>query len=336
MANSRDVARLAGVSVATVSRVLCGQEEIVSQKTRQKVLDAANTLGYAPNMIARNLKVRRSNMIGLLIPNSSNPFFLQVMNILFSDMKQNGYNVIVSFCHENREDEYENFMSLLSARVEAILFTPVCRNEDILRQLKINKIYALQLNRRMYDELDAVLWDDVDGVHQAAVHLFDRGHTRLMLLGPIASREKGFRDAHKTRGIPLLAEQMVRTPDVGIDSEALRVALIRFQPQAIITVAHETTYSVLTLLKEQRLSIPGEVSMICYDDDELTRFLDLSVVAHDLEKQARIACNLLMQNLNAEAFSRPPIMQLMQTKLIERGSVADVKAKAASPAREGG
>ena len=335
-AGDEDVARLAGVSVATVSRVLCGQEEIVSQKTRQKVLDAANTLGYAPNMIARNLKVRRSNMIGLLIPNSSNPFFLQVMNILFSDMKQNGYNVIVSFCHENREDEYENFMSLLSARVEAILFTPVCRNEDILRQLKINKIYALQLNRRMYDELDAVLWDDVDGVHQAAVHLFDRGHTRLMLLGPIASREKGFRDAHKTRGIPLLAEQMVRTPDVGIDSEALRVALIRFQPQAIITVAHETTYSVLTLLKEQRLSIPGEVSMICYDDDELTRFLDLSVVAHDLEKQARIACNLLMQNLNAEAFSRPPIMQLMQTKLIERGSVADVKAKAASPAREGG
>ena len=60
------------------------------------------------------------------------------------------------------------------------------------------------------------------------------------------------------------------------------------------------------------------------------------MVAHDLEKQARIACNLLMQNLNAEAFSRPPIMQLMQTKLIERGSVADVKAKAASPAREGG
>lgn len=321
MANSRDVAHLAGVSVATVSRVLCGQADVVSDKTRQKVLDAASTLGYAPNMIARNLKVRRSNMIGLLIPNSSNPFFLQVMNILFSDMKQNGYNVIVSFCHENREDEYQNFMSLLSARVEAILFTPVCRNEDILRQLKINQVYALQLNRRMYNELDSVLWDDADGVRQATDHLFDHGHTRLMLLGPIASRVQGFRDAHQARGISLAPEQMVSTPDVGINADMLSAALARFAPDAVITVAHETTYCVLTSLKQQRLSIPADLSIVCYDDDELTRFLDLTVVAHDLEKQARIACDLLMQNVAEKALAHPPVMRLMQTKLIERSSV---------------
>lgn len=323
MASSKDVAKLAGVSIATVSRVLTGQGNIVSEKSQEKVRQAALQLGYAPNQIARSLRARHTNTIGLLIPNSSNPFFLQVMNILATDLKQYGFNLLVSFCQESKADEYLNVLSLLSARVEAILFTPVCRNEDVLRQLQTNKTYALQLNRKMYDELDFLIWDDEDGVYRATSYLFGNGFRRPMLLGPVATRRMGFERALAEQGLPLGEGQILQTKEVDIDRSQLRDGIRKFKPDALITVAHETNYCALNLLKQWGMRYPQDISVICYDDDELTRFLEMTVVAHDLEKQGHMACDLLMASLEDAPYTRPPVAKLLKTKLIKRKSVLE-------------
>lgn len=321
MTTSKDVAKLAGVSIATVSRVFSGQNHVVQPKTLAKVLQAADTLGYAPNQLARSLKSQRSNIIGLLIPNISNPVFLQVMNILATDLKQYGFNLLVSFCDENDEDEYLNILNMLSACVAAIIFTPVCHNDALLRQLQMNHIYALQLNRKMYDELDAVLWDDDDGTYRATQHLIQQGFRRIMLLGPLASRRHGFERALQTAGIQPQAEQLLITSDIHIDEALLRNGLSHYRPDAVISIAHETSYRVLNLFKEWKWSYPKDVSLICYDDDELTRFLDITVIAHDLDSQGHISCDLLVDALSREPYSQPPIIQLMKTTLIQRSSV---------------
>ncbi len=324
MANSKDVAKEAGVSVATVSRVFSGFEGIVSDKTKARVYAAAQKLGYSPNFIARNLKVCHSNTIGLLIPNSSNPFFLQVMNIIAQDLKTCGYNLLVSFCHENQEDEYKNIVTLLSSRVDALLFTPVCFNPDVIKLLTVNNTYALQLNRRFYPQLDAVVWNDVLGLRNATDCLLDRGFRRLMLLGPVASRQRGFMEAHSQRKLAIDEEQIVQTSDTDINADFLREHLERYRPDAIISVAHETNYCVLSILKELKWDYPNDISIICYDDDELTRFLELTVVAHDLVKLGHEACDLLIDSIHNQehtSVSRPAVCKMLETKLIYRNSV---------------
>ena len=159
MVTSRDVAKLAGVSVATVSRVY-SDSNAVTDITARKVLDAARQLGYIPNTVARSLKSNRSRTVGLVITNIFNPVFYQVAAVITTELEKFNYKVILSFNSTYERSLLKNLQTLLAARVEAIAFTPLFEDSDVLELLNSSNVYSLQVLGNAYQQFDSIMCND--------------------------------------------------------------------------------------------------------------------------------------------------------------------------------
>ena len=159
MATSKDVAKLAGVSIATVSRTFT-KRNTVSERTAQLVLDAAKKLDYTPDNIARSLKSNKTNTIGLVISNIYNPFFFQTASVMAKELEKYNYKILLSFNKEYDETLSNNIQSLLSAKVDAIAFTPIIYDKNLSKILHSRNINLLQLLGNKYSEFDSILFDD--------------------------------------------------------------------------------------------------------------------------------------------------------------------------------
>ncbi len=199
MATSREVAELAGVSPASVSRAF-REDAYISRETRERIFAAAEKLGYTPNLMARSLKSQKSNTIGLVISDIDNPFYSIITRIIEAELKRLGYRLLLSYSNENSEQELEDLSLLASSRVDGIIFTPTNdKNASFIKNLKKQNIALVQMYRTGYKNIDSVVMDDELGAYYATKHLLQNGHTDILLLSvesPISpSRANGYRKA---------------------------------------------------------------------------------------------------------------------------------------------
>lgn len=268
----KDVASLAGVSLGTVSNVL-NRPDLVAPSTRSRVEDAIRELEFVPSAAARTMRARRSRVIGLIVPDISNPFFTAVARGVEDACLDAGFSVILCNSDEDatREDRYLEVLD--SQRVGGILITPARRSlKPLSRFLEQGVAVALLDNDTATPEACSASVDDHLGGRLAAEHLIELGHTSIgWLAGPtdipqVAEREAGITAAAALRGVKvshIRASQMTTTAAEAAMDRAIEDG---FTGTGLVCANDLLAFGAIRALTRHGLRVPNDVSIVGYDD----------------------------------------------------------------------
>ncbi len=280
MANIYDVAKRAGVSVATVSAVV-NNSAYVSPPLRQRVEIAVSELSYNPNLLARSLAQKKTLTLGIVIPDITNPFYPDVVRGAEDKAKQEGYTILLGNS-DNRRDKEEIYLSLfLSRRVDGILLFKGFEDmsSDFLARLQGSDTPVALVGRR-YERLetDCVVADDEGGAYTAVRHLLRLGHKRIGVItgfrgvSTAEGRLQGYRRALVSKRIPFDPSLVVQG-DYGSESGyRAGLQLLEHHPTAVFSTNYLMTVGFMAALEKKGLSCPQDVAVVSYDDFLWSRF----------------------------------------------------------------
>lgn len=332
--NIKDIAKLAGVSSATVSRVL-NNSGPVKEDTRKRILKIVEESKFIPNAVARNLSNESLiNNIGLIVPNIDNPFFATIAKGVSAAADEYGYNVFLFSSSEDAEKELRFLKTSWEQRLRGILLTPVVENDTVNRSFMLRlPIPVVVVDREVYDtSLDGVFSDDVEGSYNAVETLIRSGHTRIaQIIGPLTTkpgrdRLEGYRRALHANGIPIRDEYVVEGRFQQEDSYIAMQKLMKLKnpPTAIFCANNMTSLGALKYMKENGIRLGKDISMIGYDDIEALQYTDLNLttVSRPVEEMGYEAMMLLHERINTDAEKRNGVRKRIHlgTQLILRGS----------------
>jgi len=328
-----DIAARAGVSASTVSRVLNGQAETyrISGDTERAVHRAASELKYRANHLARGLRLSKTHTLGVVAPDISNPFFAHIIKRIQSAAHGHGYSLVVCNTDETVELEREQVSLLYRKRVDGLIAMPVGQHFDHYEDL-IEKGVPLVLVDRGSDEVEApwVAIDNYQGAFEATEHLLAAGHGRIALIQGLpgtstnTARVRGFRDAHRARGLPV-EEGLIVGGDFREQNGYLETKLLLQldqPPTALFATSDLITLGVLDALAEEGVSVPGDMSLLSFDDFDFAPHLKcpLTVVRQPKEMIGEVAVKLLVELLNGGVGG--PRRIVLKPRLVVRASVA--------------
>lgn len=339
-----DVARAAGVSSATAARVLGGYG-YAGAETRQRVFDAAKRLAYQPNQLARSMATGRSKTIGVVVADIENLYFARAIRAISDTASANGFGVVLANTDEDIELERDAVRVLLANRVDGLIVSPTSSIEvDHLIGARDMGCPFVLLDRRVpVLNADTFAIDNFRAAHEAVASLVRRDHRRIALvsnapshgeqqylISSVRERIDGYRAALHDAGIRIVPKLIVLG---GWDTENLARQLRRLcrsanRPTAFLATDSSVALVLLKVLRELDLSIPDEVSLICFDDADWTAAVTppLTVVSQPIRDLARTATEDLIARLQGEA-TGPGEETLLQATLIDRGSVSHALVK---------
>jgi DNA-binding LacI/PurR family transcriptional regulator len=309
MAGLKDVANLSGVSVATVSRVLNG-DEVVKEKTKTKVLEAIKKLNYKPNRVAQRLRTTRktSKLIGLLIPDIQNPFYVDVIRGIEEYAYANNAAVIIGNFSQDEKKEKLYLDILKSESVDGFVVAPSNEQDLYVKQLIQDGFPIVCIDRGLKDvDVDLVKVDNQQGVFNAIEHLIKLGHRRIGLvvgnpsIPTTQERLDGYYQAMRHYGIGIdqsivLSEKSDYESGKRLTARLLDLSL---PPTAIFTGNNLLTLGALEVINQRRLRIPQDVAIAGFDDVYWANSLNPPLTAvrqpgFDIGKKAM---ELLMQRI---------------------------------------
>lgn len=322
-----DVARAAGVSVSTVSRVMRDHAD-VGAATRVHVREAIDRLGYRPSPIARALVSGQSRLVTLLVSDITNPFYPQLAKSVEQEAKQAGYAVVI--CNtEDRTAETRRYVErLLRQGLEGVIHASVARDEQVLLSLMADERRVVFTNRRpAQSTVSYVVSDNEGGAAELTRHLLSLGHRRIgFITGPKYARNamerlKGFRHAMKEEANTQL---FVAEGDFSVESgrrAVLEWTNNKLAPTAMIAVNDSVALGALGALVDSRLRVPEDVALAGFDGTQLSAspLLSLTTVDQHIEHLGRLSVQILLRQL-ASAGEFVPVQEVLPTKLLLRGS----------------
>jgi len=324
----RDVAARARVSSATASRVVNGSP-VVSRDARARVLAAIHELHYAPNSIATSLRRRTTMTVGLLIPDITNQFFAEVARVAEFEFREAGYSCF--FCDTAGDVVTERQYAELfrNRRVEGLLVISSDPTAAFFDDLARRGPAVVLVDRPRSDLVDSVRVDNADGVLQAVAHLTARGRRRLAILAgpqsllPARERLDAFLQGLTVHGLPRVDRYVQVTGFAVPDGYAAVRAMLSLPepPDAIFASNNNLGIGAIRAIKESGRGIPGDVSLITFDDVLLADLLDppVTAVAQPTADIARVGVTLLLERL-----ATPPRQSvrevILRPRLIVRGS----------------
>lgn len=330
MVTIKDVAQRAGVSTATVSRVL-NEHPSIAQDARQKVNDAIEELGYRPNAIARSLRLTSTSTLGLVMSSMVNPFFAELARAVEDEARANGYSVIIGNADERPEQQDHYVSTLLERRVDGLLIVPTADGSPAVRDAVTRGDQVVLIDRDL-PELDApvVAVDGTRAVHDLVDHLVTLGHRRIgVIAGPPNTstgrqRLTAFQAALRRHDIPCMRE-LVRYGNFHHDSgvrAAGELLDLPEPPTAIFADGNLTGIGALQELRARRLAVPEDLGLAVFDDLPWFSLLDppLTAIAQPTRKMGRAAVNLLLAKLRGQRLELPAL----QARLITRESCGEV------------
>lgn len=326
----KDVAQRAGVSNATVSRVLTNKPH-VREEVRQRVLTAINELGYQPSRVARSLRIQRSHIIGLIISDIQNPFFTNLVRAVEDVAYQHQYGLIL--CNSDEDEEKEKlYIDLMRAEMVAgVLITPTRETNSPCKKLIEANIPVIAVDRRILDlEVDTVVADNVGAAFELVSHLIADGHQRIggiFATSDITTgreRREGYSQALQSHGLPL-DPQLVRmglpTEDTGYRFASELLDLPN-RPTALFTGNNLLTTGAIRVINERGLHIPAEIALGAFDEMSWMSLIkpSLTVMAQPTYELGRTAANLLLQRIKDR--SRPQQEVVLKSQFFIRQSCA--------------
>jgi len=318
-ATIRDVAARAGVSVATVSRVLNGKE-LVKETTSAHVLEAARTLRYVPNVAARALSIRRSHTIGIVLPEVHGEFFSEVIRGIDVAARRAGYHILVSGSH-SEAGEMMDVVEAMRGRVDGlVVMAPDVAVDGLHEQLPL-----VLINSRD-DRHDAIAIDNFGGARAMMRHLASLGHTDIAFItGPAQNadareRLRGYRQSMRgTSAKPV--EIRGNFTEASGHAAAREIAAMTPRPTAIFAANDSMAIGALAALAEEAVAVPGDVTVVGFDDIPIARYVSpqLTTVGVDIAELGRRACAVLLDVI-AQPGAREPRRERIGTTLVVRKS----------------
>ncbi len=324
----KDVAEKAGVSTATVSRVLSGRE-FVSQHLIEKVNQTIEELKYRPSRVARNLRVRKANTIGLVVSDIQNPFFTSIMRGIQDTLLAKGYVLLAANSDEDEDQEKVHIETLLAEEVAGIILAPASASHKNYANL-IDEGVGLVVIDRIPDRLKAnsVLVDNTAGAYAAVEHLVSLGHRRIGIItgreeiSTTTSRLQGYRIALQDAGIPFAPELVIAG---GFRQEGGYQAMnalfsLSEPPTAVFSSNNVMTLGALQAIHEKCKRIPDEIALVSFDDMPWAASLQppLTSVAQPTYEIGTTAAKLLLDQVSdSKQITRRIILE---AELIIRGS----------------
>ena len=330
--NIKDVARKAGVSTATVSRVL-GDFHGVRDKTKKKVLKAVAELNYEINAVARHLRQKKTKTIGIIVENVLSKFCSAIAKSVEDTNNKFGYNTILCNADENPEKELNYLKILKSNRVDGIILTPTGKNSKYVQHL-INSGTKVVLLDRLIEgvDCDAILVDNANGAYKAVKHLIDQGYRKIGIVSGIldrttgAERLKGYLQAIEEAGIAK-EDSLIKIGNFKKESgRKLTKELLEQsnKPKAIFTTNIDMSMGALLAIKEKGLTIPDDIGIVCFDDSDWALILEpsITVIRQPVYQLGSTAAELLIKKIEDEEknLDYQPTVFTLNTELIIRNS----------------
>jgi LacI family transcriptional regulator len=327
MVTMADVARVAGVSTATVSHVLNGTRP-VRARTRELVLSAIAATHYTPNTVARSLATARTTTMGLVLSAISNPYFGELLSAAETAAAAAGYTLLLVDPHEDPDYELTVVTRLHHHRVDGVVLAPSARPQAALAYLAQHGVPTVLLDRLIDAGHDQVGSENRDATAALTGHLADHGHRRIGLvagldgLATTGERRDGHRDALRARGLPVDPALEVGGESATLPARraAHRLLALDDPPTAIVVGNNSMTIGVLQALRDAGLVVPCDVALAAFDDFAWADLFSprLTVVAQPFDEIAATAVRLLLARI-AEP-EAPPTTRRLAPRLVVRES----------------
>jgi LacI family transcriptional regulator len=327
MARISDVAALAGVSTATVSRALNGKST-VDRDLVARVQRAAEELGYQPNGPARNLRRQEAAVVALIISDVENPFFTAIARGVEDVAHEVGYSVVLCNSDENAEKESRYIDIAIQERVAGIILSPTGTTSSVEKLAARGTAFVAVDRPLPHQECDVVLVDTRLAAKQATAHLVAQGYERIgCITGPAGVRTAddrlaGYRDALRAAKLRSTTKLVRRTEykAAGAHRAAQELLDQAEPPDALLVANSAMAVGVLQALREHDIRPGKQVGLVAFDDAPWAELVDppLSVVAQPAYEIGAVAARLLLARIADN--SRPPTTTTLGARLIERGS----------------
>lgn len=333
----RDVAAVAGVSVATVSYVLNGKKK-VSEQTKAVVLDVIRQLEYVPDLNARGLSVKDTKLIGVVVPQTEpgstlmfrNNFYSEILGSIEYHARQHGYHVLIS-----ATDVTADYLDLIRERnLDGVIIIGTYQNEffEQLGQLDVPVVMVDSYCR--YDGFHQVRIDDQYSSYMATKHVLEAGHRKVGLVagllhedGVMQKRFKGYQQALEEFAVPYRAEYVFEG-NVDYDSGAdiaYRIAKSHTELTALVATADIFAIGLMKGFYESGVRVPEDISIMGFDDLDISAYLTpgLTTVRQEISLKGEHAVELLVQNMADPRMKK--VEEILPVKIVERDSVRRIR-----------
>jgi len=328
----RQAAEAAGVSIATVSRVLSGQGG-VSEELTEKVRQAVEQLGFQPNRVARGLRRQTTQTVGVIVTDIQNPFFTSVLQSIERVLENEKYVLLLCNSDEQPSREKIHIAPLQSEGVAGIIIAPTRSDPTRYQPLIDSGMPVVIIDREIQGlRADCVTINNRDASARAVQHLIELGHKKIGLIsGPdyattAVERKKGYLEALCEAGLPC-PQSYIQTADYkqsgGYDAMC-RLLDLPDPPSAVMVLNNLMTLGALQAVHERQLNVPGDLALVGFDDMPWAAFLQppITVVAQPTYSLGEAAAQLLLDRIRDPG--RPIFKVMLETSLIIRASTTGV------------
>jgi LacI family transcriptional regulator len=336
-----DVAKALGVSKTLVSLVLNNKakQHGISPATCKRVLEKVAEMNYRPNMAAKGLRTGKSNVIGLIVADISNPFYSKIARSIEDEARLNGYQLLICSSDEDEEKELQLFSLLYSGQqVEGIISSSTLEKSDTLSNLSKSGYPLVLIDREIPDlNIPTVVTDNEKGAQKAVELFIKNGMKRIGMLtispthlSSIKEREEGYKKALQKNDIPLNKSFIREIPFSGIKAavkkelESLVAAPNRID--ALFTANNNLAVAAIEAINELKLRIPHDIALISFDDIDLFKLTNpgITAVAQPVEEIGRKAFHLLLDQMNKKDLGKKNKV-VLPVDLVIRRSCGSVK-----------
>ncbi|SIS06422.1 transcriptional regulator, LacI family [Peribacillus simplex] len=326
---TEDVAKIAGVSQSTVSRVL-NDYPYIKKNTRDKVLAVINELGFTRDEIARSLVEKRTKSIGLILGSISNPFFAETAEVIIERAQELKYDVIVYNTGHKDENLEQAINLLIGKRVEGIILTSVSKNyTDKIKKLHDNGFPVLLYNSFLdIKDVNFIVMDNNKGARLAVQHLIKLGHKKIAKIsGPskyLATYERtvGYKEELMENGYEI-DEDLIFNSEFSYDkiySFTKKLLKKKDRPTAIIAASDQMALAVLDAASSLNLKIPADLSVVGFDNIRLSanEFIGLTTVSQQMDQMSLTALEKLIYLIENKETSSSSIQIFLKPELMVR------------------
>ncbi|MCG9479437.1 MAG: LacI family transcriptional regulator [Actinomycetia bacterium] len=330
--NIKTVAQKAGVSTATVSRVM-HKYPGVKEETRKRVLRVASQLNYEINAVASSLRSKKTNILGIIVGNVLSQFYSTLAKAVEDVAINEGYSLILCNGDDNPQKELKYLKILKSNRVDGIILTPTGKNAEYIRMLKKSGIQVVLVDRLIPGlENDAVLVDNEQGSYRAVKYLISRGYERIAIINGYPDRTTGAERLEGyiralTEAKKIINNSLIKTGDfkkrsgINLTTELLEDSP---GPDAIFITNLDMTLGSVLAIKQKGLKIPEDIGILGFDNPDWTQIADppITTVNQPVYSMGNTAAELIIKKIGQKSSSEDslPLIIRLGTNLIIRKS----------------
>ena len=311
-----DVAEYAGVSTATVGRVVGGYGT-VSIKMRERVMSAISALGYSPNVVAQGLRSKKTKTIAVIVGSVSNSFFANMVSAIEEEAAQHGYNVIVCNTNEDPDVEMRHIVNLQARMVDGIILSSSFTQSKFTKEKAA--VYCggtpiVLVDRRVDGlDLDIIESDNVAAGYKTTNYLLALGHRKIGILGTgdystITDRIEGYKKALSDRKIEFVAKRVMkptRNKNVYYEKELSKYFLSNKDLTAIMLLNNSLAEIVMLLLKKLDFYDKSNFSIVCWDDAGMNKLIGLTTLLQFPEEIGRVATQQIIKRIESKTSQEP-------------------------------